>query len=389
MWHFKKYIFLFSCAIFSGIYFFTSCSSSVTKKKQTLNTETKILSLSYAKRFGAAMVNGYKTLYLFGNRNSNDTTAVFILYPKNEKKPNLDPNAFYVGIPVAKVACLSSVYVNMLQKLDLLQTICAVDNVDYYNNPYIIDGVAKNTIKEIAKGPEINAEQTLLLKPDLLLTFGMGNPKKDVNEKVINAGIPAAVTLDHLEETPLARAEWIKFIASFFDKNALADSLFKLTENNYLQLRAMVDTVRTKPTVFTEMKYSDAWYVPGGESFMAHLLKDAGSDYIWKDEKKTGSIPLNFESVYTKAKDADYWLNLFITVNSKKDLLGFEERYNLFSAFKKGNIYNNNRTVNAKGYSIYWEEGICNPDELLRDLIFIFHPAQLPQHSLKYYKKIE
>lgn len=391
MWNFKfppalaslRVCVKLSCALLLG-----ACTSAPVEKNAA-NSEPKTNTLNYAKRFGISHVKGYKTLYLFGNRNSNDTTAVFVLYPKKETRPNVIPNAFYIATPVERVACLSSVYVNMMQKLNLLSAIAAVDNVDYYNNAYVIKGVANNEIKEIAKGPEINAEQCLLLKPDLILTFGMGNPKKDVSEKIINAGIPAAITLDHLEETPLARAEWIKFIAAFFDKDALADSLFKITESNYVRLKTMADTVKLKPSVFTEMKYSDAWYVPGGNSFMAHLLNDAGASYVWKDEKQTGSIPLNFENVFTKAKDADYWLNLFITVNSKKDLLGFEERYSLFKAFKKGNIYNNNRTANAKGYSIYWEEGIGNPDELLKDLIHIFHPSLLPQHCLKYYKKIE
>jgi len=122
---------------------------------------------------------------------------------------------------------------------------------------------------------------------------------------------------------------------------------------------------------------------------MAHYLQDAGADYIWKNENRSGSIALNFEEVYLKAKDADFWLNFFINVNSKKDLLAFDERYNMFKPFKNGNLYNNTKRVNTKGYSDYYENGMSNPDELLRDFIKIFHPHLLPRHQLKYYKKIE
>ena len=122
---------------------------------------------------------------------------------------------------------------------------------------------------------------------------------------------------------------------------------------------------------------------------MAHFLEDAGANYIWKDENKSGSIPLNFEEVYIKAKNADFWVNLFININSKKDLLAFDERYNLFKAYKIGNLYNNTKISNTKGYSDYWESGMSNPDELLKDFIKIFHPDLLPEHQLKYYKKIE
>ncbi|HWY10478.1 MAG TPA: ABC transporter substrate-binding protein [Bacteroidia bacterium] len=367
-----------------------SCSDNSQKAaKENPLGSGKSISLMYAKRFCIENFKEYKKLFLFGNRESNDTTATFILYSKSQPKPKLGDNVFYIATPVNNIACMSSVYAAMLTKLQLQNKIIAVDNVDYYNNKFIVEGVALKKIKEIGKGPEISVEQTLVLNPDLLLMFGMGNPKKDANEKIINSKIPVAITLDHLEEHPLARAEWIKFIAVFFDKEKPADSLFNITEQNYLQLQKMTDTVKYKPTVLTEIKYADAWHVPGGNSYMAHFLKDAGADYIWKNENKFGSIALNFEEVYLKAKDADYWVNLFININSKKDLLSYDERYNLFKAYKNGNLYNNTKIVNAKGYSDYWENGICNPDELLKDFIKIFHPDLLPEYELKYYKKIE
>jgi iron complex transport system substrate-binding protein len=346
--------------------------------------------LHYAKRFASATGENFKVFYLFGDRNSQDTTAAFILYKTGHQKPEgFKKNSFYIEVPVQRVACLSSIYAAMMTRLNLDEKIVAIDNIDYYNNPDILRKTEEGKIKELAKGPEMNVEQTLILKPDLVLTFGMGYPEKDVNPKILSSGVPVAISLDHLEETPLARAEWIKFIAAFFGQERQADSLFRMTEQRYNNLRALTDTVSIKPTVLTEIKYGEAWYVPGGKSFMAHFIKDAGGDYIWKDENRAGSVPLSFEAVYAKAKDAEYWVNLFINLNTKKELLSYDERYNMFKAFKLGNLYNNNKIANSKGYSDYWENGISNPDELLQDLIKIFHPHLLPQHQLKYYKKIE
>lgn len=382
---------LYNFILITTLIAFASCSNQSREAPvvTTMVSDVSPSSLKYATRFNTSQNSNYKVLYLFGNKESKDTTATFILYPKSQPKPNFGENVFYVATPVNNIACMSSVYAAMLCKLNLQDKIIAIDNVDYYNSKFITEGVASQKIKEIGKGPEISVEQTLVLNPDLLLMFGMGNPKKDVNEKILQAKILVAITLDHLEEHPLARAEWIKFIAVFFDKEKLADSLFSVTERNYLRLKLMTERIETKPTVLTEIKYADAWHVPGGNSFMAHFLADAGADYIWKNEKKSGSIPLNFEEVYIKAKDADFWLNLFINVNSKKDLLAFDERYNLFKPYKTGNLFNNTKRVNAKGYSDYYENGLCNPDELLKDFIKIFHPDLLPEHQLKYYKKIE
>ena len=283
---------------------------------------------------------------------------------------------------------MSSIYSAMLAKMHCEQTIVAIDNVDYYANAYIQTKVKENKVIELSRGSQLEVEKTIALNPDLFLTFGMGNPKKDVDAKLTQANIPVVVSLDHLEETPLARAEWIKFFSYFFDKETLADSLFKVTEKHYNELKALTANTTKKPTVLTEIKYGDAWYIPSGKSYIAHLINDAGGDYFWKDDDKTGSTPLSFEMVYTKAKDCDIWINQY-NINSKKELMSYDERYGLFKAFKENNLYNNNKTQNALGYSNYWEKGITNPDDVLADLIAIFSPTLLPNHQFVFYKKIE
>ena len=368
-----------------------SCGQSESGKSQEVVFSGQLISdttIHYAQRFSVANGDSCKVLFIYGKRDSRDTTATFVLYKGSHVPTFSFKNSYFIKVPVKSIACLSSVYASMLDKLQLLEKVVAIENADYYNNNTILQKVRSKQIVEIAKSPEIDIEKTLLLNPGLLLTFGMGNPKDDVHEKILSSNIPVAVTLDHLEEHPLARAEWIKFIAAFFDKSVMADSLFSITEKNYTQLRNLTDTIRIKPTVLTEIKYADAWYVPGGKSFMAHLLSDAGADYIWKNDNQTGSIPLNFEQVYERAGGADYWLNLFVNVNTKSDLLAFDERYALFNPFKKNHLYNNTLHANEKGYSTYWAEGMTNPDELLADLINIFHPYLLPGHQPKYYKKI-
>lgn len=374
-----KNIFYFLIVLFA-----ISCSNNEVVKQS--DEKIQPVNLSYAKRFAIKKAKDHTVLELFGNRNDNKITATFVLY-KNQK-PNYQSNAYYIKTPVVKIASMSSIYTTMLEQLNSGQSIVAIDNVDYYNNQHIQQQVAQQKIMELSKGPKIDIEKTLILKPDLMLTFGMGNPKADVDEKLLQANLPVAISLDHLEETPLARYEWIKFVACFVDKEQLADSLFKATENRYNELKWTVENQLKKPTVLTEMKYGDVWYVPAGNSYMSHLISDAGADYLWKENQNAGSTPLSFESVYAKAKDCDYWINTY-NMNSKKELLSHDERYGLFKAFKEGKVYNNNKIQNSKGYSNYWEQGIINPDKVLADLIFIFYPELLPNHQFSFYKKIE
>lgn len=376
--------------LFLGLTFIYSCGRITEQVSDTKDVATIKDSLHYARRFIIIKEKDYTVLEIFGNRENRVVTSAFILY-KNEKPvvPSYSgKEAYYIHIPVKKVASMSSIYSMMLMELNEGNSIAAIDNVDYYTNETIQKKVKDGSIAELSKGPNIEIEKTLALKPDLLLTFGMGDPKADVDKKLLQAQLPVAISLDHLEETPLARAEWIKFYACFFDKLPMADSLFNLTETKYNTVKALVKNSGKKPTVLTEIKYGDTWYIPSGISYMASLIADAGGDYFWKNDMKTGSTPLSFEVVYAKAKDCDVWINTY-NLNSKKELLAYDERYGLFNAFKQNRVYNNNKVQNAGGYSNYWETAMLHPDEVLADLVAIFYPKILPDHVFNYYKQLE
>lgn len=370
--------------LFIPVLLLFSCTS--TNEEQPAKNTLTTVPLSYAKRFTIKTSADFTVLELHGNKNDSDVTASFVLY--KHQKPDYSKEAYYIKTPIARVASMSSIYTTMIAQLRCEDKIIAIDNVDYYNNPFIQEQVKKGSIIELSKGPQIDIEKTIALQPDLFLTFGMGSPKDDLDKKLVQSSMPIAVSIDHLEETPLARAEWIKFFAYFFNKESLADSLFQITEKKYNDLKTIAKTSTHKPSVLTEIKYGDAWHIPAGKSFIAHLIEDAGGDYFWKEDTKTGSSAQSFETVYAKAKDCDIWINLY-NLNSKKELLSYDERYGLFKACKNNQLYNNNKIQNALGYSNYWETGITNPDEVLADLIAIFSPELLPKHEFVFYKKIE
>ncbi len=353
------------------------------------NIVEKNIEIKYAKRFTIIYSHNITKVCLFGNKNNLDTTAVFYIYKTANILTANSKNTFFIKSPCNKIAALSSIYSAMLCELNCINSIAAIDNVDYITNIQIIEKQKSNKIIELSKGSQIDLEKTITLSPDIIFSFGMGEGEKDKNKKLDQTGIPIAIILDHLESSPLARAEWIKFFAAFVNKKELADSLFNETEKNYLELKKIAKNSSYKPSVFTEIKYSDAWYVPGGNSYIAQLIKDANANYIWANDINTGSFPLSFEQVFSKANKAEFWINLS-NIKTKKELLGFENRYREFNAFKVGNLYNNNKNTNALGYSKYWETGMIYPNKILNDLILIFHPELINSinNKLTFYKKI-
>jgi iron complex transport system substrate-binding protein len=342
--------------------------------------------IHYAKRFSIARGPRFTTVYLFGNRNNRDTTAAFLLSEKKYSLPGYVP----VTTPCKKIAALSSIYAAMLCELGEGEGLAAIDNIDYVNNPIVLEKFKKGELKELARTPEINIEQTIALDPDIIFYYGMGDNDGEKDKRLKESGIPIAICLDHLEEHPLARAEWIKFFAVFVNREREADSIFAAVEKNYLHLRRLTDSLedREKPTVFSEIKLGDVWYMPGGRSFMATLLKDSGANYLWKDDENSGSLPLSFEQVYARARDADFWINLPL-VKSKEQLVAQEGRYASFKAFETGQLYNNTRNPNRFGYSPYWETGMIHPERIISDLVQIFHPSLVQAGKLYYYEKLK
>ena len=86
-----------------------------------------------------------------------------------------------------------------------------------------------------------------------------------------------------------------------------------------------------------------------------------------------------------KALEADYWLDTRDN-NRLVDLKGLDNRYTDFRSWKSGNIYNNSLRKNENGGNDIYERGIMHPDEVLADLIKIFHPDLLPDHEWIYYQ---
>jgi iron complex transport system substrate-binding protein len=167
----------------------------------------------------------------------------------------------------------------------------------------------------------------------------------------------------------------------------LASQKFDSIEAQYNHLLEVSATVEQKPRVLSSLPWKDTWYVPGGRSYFARLIKDAGGDYIWKENKSHESIPLAIEEVIAKGSDADIWINTG-TAKYKVDILGKDERLKSIQAYQNNKVYNNNARQNSAGGNAFWETGIVKPHVLLKDLIEIFHP-ELLNHDLYYYQNLK
>ncbi len=325
-------------------------------------------------------------------RNARETFS-YLLVPRGQKPPADIPRGnMVVEVPVRRLVLSSSGCTALLPLLNVEESLVGYSGTHLVTTPRILEMIRRGKVEEVGAGGDgmarqLNLERLFALLPDLVVVHGTGIPEFDHHPKLIEAGFKTAVFSSHMESTPLGRIEWIKFLAAFFNKEAEAAGIFDEIVQKYESMAEKARGVSRRPTVFYGMTYQSTWYTPGGGSYMAHFIKDAGGDYVWSDDRTTGSMPVALEAILERAREADIWLDPGLC-ESLDELAALDDRYSLFRAFQTGRVYNNNARIGPGGGNDYWEGGMARPDLVLADLISIFHPELVPGHERIWYRKL-
>ena len=346
------------------------------------------VTIDYARNFTLEYKEGYKLLTVLLPWAGATEPIQYALVPKGQADPGGIDDALIVHTPVESFVSLSTTYLPFLEQIDELSSLVAVDSGAYIYNPEVQNWLKAGTVAEVGSGAVINIESLIDLNPDLIMTSASGFAEYDSHPQLLEAGLKVVINSDYLEQDPLGRAEWGKFIAAFFEKEVEADRLFDEMVARYQQAKTLTSYLSTRVTVFTNTAYEGTWYMPGGESYIAILLADAGADYLFKDIEGSGAQPLDFEVVLERAKDADYWINVG-ALNELSALAAMDARYADFKAFQEGKVYTYSKRVNASGAVDYFESGAAAPDVILMDLIKAFYPDLLPEHEFFYYQALQ
>ncbi len=344
--------------------------------------------LQYTDGFSIEYHNSYKVVTVKTPWPGASESLQYALVQCGAPAPEGFTEAQIIEVPVKSIVTMSTSYLPFLDELGLLDRLVGLDDATYVSNPTVLKMAEEGKLTMLGYGSGVNVEKALELKPDLIMTYGSGAPEYDAHPVLLQAGLKVVINAEWLDTSPLGRAEWGKFIAAFFNKEAQAENLFADKAKQYNDLKVLAANVATKPTVFTGSAYQGTWNVPGGNSFAAAFLKDAGAAYLWADDPSSGSLPLAFEAVFEKAQNADFWLNVGF-VGSLDDLKAMDTRYADFAAFQNGNVWNNDAKTSPNGGNDYYESAVAHPELVLADLIKIFHPDLLPEHNLVYYRQLK
>lgn len=311
----------------------------------------------------------------------NDTLTVTEPWPGA-----VAPLKYTLTSPPKRVVVTSTTHLPYLEMLGVEHTLVGFPSTQYISSPKIRQMVTQGKIADLGPDGNMNLELLIAAQPDVVFAFDMGSESTTL-DKIEESGIPVVYNADYLETSALGRAEWIKFFGAFFDKGAMADSIFNQITSRYDSLKSLAQDVKTRPTILSGVMYGDVWFLPGGQNWASEFYKDAGGKYLWEDNSASGWIEISFESIFEKAGEADYWIGTS-TFNHRAELQGQDTRYTDFQAFKTDQVYNYNKRIGPAGGYDFFESAYARPDIVLADLIFILHPELMPGYDTYYFQKL-
>lgn len=376
---------LYKYIIFSLLFsLLVNCNRKV--EKQILITKINTLT-KYAKGFDIQKLDKYIKLTIKTPYPNSNKQFEYILVRENFDISALPKSSIIIQIPIKKTVVTSTTHIPMLELLGVESSLVGFPNTKYISSEKTRKLIENGTIRELGMDSSLNTEIVIDLNPDVIIGFAMNAGNKSF-ETVERAGIPVIINGDWLEETPLGRAEWLKFFGALYDMERKADSIFKTIEDEYKSAKEIVLKATTKPTILSGAMFKDVWNLPAGESFVSQFLNDANTDYLWKETKGKGSLQLNFESVLDKAQNADIWIapGYFET---KSQMIGSSPYYTEFKAFNTNNIYTFATIKGKTGGVIYFELAPSRPDLVLKDIIKIAHPSLMQDYKFTFFERMK
>lgn len=334
-----------------------------------------------------------------------------------------------VRTPVERSAVFIAPHCQLMYELGCQQAIRGVCDLNYINIPDVRkraasagkasagNASAQNSIVDCGFSMAPDIERIIALKPEAILVSPFEN--SGGYGKLDKLHIPIIEAADYMESSPLGRAEWMKFYGMLFGRaknisttaagkaseaavgkaseatagkaseatlpascELRADSLFAQIEKEYLDLKAEAGKLPKGLSILTERKTGNVWYVPGGQSTIGILLKDANARYIFSDDQHSGSLPMSPEQILAKGSQVDVWAFKYFggAPLSQVQLLQEYDGYKALAAFNQGNIYQVDTSTVP-----YFELTSFHPELLLREFIILAHGERFGK--LKFYKK--
>lgn len=346
----------------------------------TLDTATVVL--KYAKGFSVEHRDGYRLVTIADPQKEDAKEYRFALVPRGEKPQGIPEDCSVLETPVRGVVCMTTLQLSGFIKLEALDHIVGINSSRRLENKEMAKRIEEGKTVKIGKEGNFDEELIIASNPDVIM---ISLSKRGGYEKMEEVGLPLVPYLGYQETDPLAQAEWIKFIGMLIGESQKANDLFESISKRYEEAKKLAEEVNgdsRRPQILYGLMHGTNWYAMGGDSYFAHLFRDAGLDYFLKDDDRSGGVNIDFEKVYAQAQQCDFW----IIQNKNREKMTYERmkaqdaRYADFRAWKDRRVI-----CSETFYTPVNELAPMEPDVVLKDIIKAIHPEVLKNYTPKYY----
>lgn len=360
------------------ILFLTSCEKKSDNRIQSSLVQDE--SIKYAQGLSIERREGFTLVDISDPSNREAQTFHYALVPRATNPEGIPSDYEVIETPVRRVIVMTTLQLSNFIKLDAIDRVVGMPSTRFLFNPEMRAQLETGETRRIGIEGNFDTELIMALQPDIILVSPFKRGGYDVLK---NLNIPLVTFLGYKETTPLGQAEWIKFTALLLGEEEPANEKFTEIVTKYNELKALVTDEMQRPKVLSGELHGGNWYVVGGESYLAHQFEDAGADYFMKDNQESGGFYVDYETVYSQAADSDFWriTNSYPGTFSYEVLKQTDARYADFRAFKERKVIYCN--LNERPF---YELSPVEPENVLADLIKIFHPELLPEHQPVFYE---
>jgi iron complex transport system substrate-binding protein len=337
--------------------------------------------IQYAEGFSITHTDDYTQITVFNPWRKKEVYEIYYLV--KDARAVVPSGGHKVVIPLKSLMVNSATHLGFLDLLGETDKVTGVCSVSSIYNPSVLKGVEEGKIMDLGDSFNLDMERLLLLKPQAVMTSAY-NAEDENSKRMRQSGLTLLYNIEWQEKSLLGRAEWIKFIGAFFEKENLADSIFNDVAQRYGMIKKQASLAVDSPSVLSGQDFRGTWSMPGGQSFNARLFRDAGARYYYADNNASGSIATTMEEALLYFEQADVWVG--VQTSTLEELAKTNKKCKLFKAYQTGSVYNTLKRATAAGGNDYWESGVARPDLLLSDMIKILHPSLLPGYELTYMK---
>ncbi len=289
-------------------------------------------------------------------------------------------------IPVRRVIVLNASLVGYFTELGLEDKIVGVSSPEYIYSEKIKQRLADGRIHNVGNEQKYDLEKIVALMPDLIVTTHISTFENtyDTLRRLTSAEI---LFLDeYLEPHPLDKSRYLLIFGKLLGKETFAREKYESIAKNYQDWSALAQKQPKKPMVIANEIYGNQWFMPGGKTQFAQFVKDAGGNYLLRNDESEKAVPLSFEEVLVQSEQASVWLNAG-NHRSRAGLLAVNANYAKLPVFQQGRIFSVGAKQKDKAND-FFESGTVRADLILRDYIKILHLQLFPDAALTFQEEL-